>query len=237
MQPLRFGITQYFGKKKIIFADMDLLVKILIVIAAYLMGSIPTSVWVGKIFYGTDVREHGSGNAGATNTIRVLGLLPGIFVFIVDVLKGYFAVRLLYLTDFYIPQTGMFINFQLILGVAALVGHIFPIFAQFRGGKGVAVLSGVVFALQPYATLIVFGIWVISLLITRYVSLSSMIAGFSFPLVLIFVYRTTNPSLIIFAFTLAILMLFTHQKNIERLIKGEESKFKPGKKKTSDETK
>ncbi|BDX36718.1 glycerol-3-phosphate acyltransferase 2 [Tenuifilaceae bacterium CYCD] len=199
--------------------------KIAIVFLAYLMGSIPTSVWVGKVFYGIDVREHGSGNAGATNTIRVLGLLPGISVFIVDVLKGYFAVRLLYLTDFYIPQTGMFINFQLILGVAALLGHIFPIFAQFRGGKGVAVLSGVVFALHPYATLLVFLIWIISVLITRYVSLSSMIAGFSFPLLLIFVYRTTNPTLILFAFILAVLMLFTHQKNIERLLSGEESKF------------
>jgi len=204
---------------------METMWKIAIVFLAYLMGSVPTSVWVGKVFYGIDVREHGSGNAGATNTIRVLGLLPGISVFIVDVLKGYFAVRLLYLTEFYIPQTGMFINFQLILGVAALLGHIFPIFAQFRGGKGVAVLSGVVFALHPYATLFVFLIWIISVLITRYVSLSSMIAGFSFPLLLIFVYRTTNPSLILFAFILAVLMLFTHQKNIERLLSGEESKF------------
>lgn len=204
---------------------METMLKIAVILAAYLFGSIPTSVWVGKIFYGIDVREHGSGNAGATNTIRVLGLIPGISVFIVDVLKGYLAVRLLYLTDFYIPKTGMFINFQLFLGIAALLGHIFPIFAQFRGGKGVAVLSGVVFALHPYATLIVFGIWIVSVLITRYVSLSSMIAGFSFPLVLIFVYRTTNPSLITFAFILAILMLFTHQKNIERLVKGEESKF------------
>ncbi|HSA04372.1 MAG TPA: glycerol-3-phosphate 1-O-acyltransferase PlsY [Tenuifilaceae bacterium] len=204
---------------------METMWKIAIVFLAYLMGSVPTSVWVGKVFYGIDVREHGSGNAGATNTIRVLGLLPGISVFIVDVLKGYFAVRLLYLTEFYIPQTGMFINFQLILGVAALLGHIFPIFAQFRGGKGVAVLSGVVFALHPYATLFVFLIWIVSVLITRFVSLSSMIAGFSFPLLLIFVYRTTNPSLILFAFILAILMLFTHQKNIERLLSGEESKF------------
>jgi glycerol-3-phosphate acyltransferase PlsY len=213
---------------------MEILSKIGIVFLAYLMGSIPTSVWVGKIFYRVDVREHGSGNAGATNTIRVLGLLPGIVVFIVDVLKGYLAVRLLYLTDFYIPKTGMFINFQLILGIAAMIGHIFPIFAQFRGGKGVAVLSGVVFALHPYATLIVFGIWIVSVIITGYVSLSSMIAGFSFPLILIFVYRTTNPSLILFAFILAILMLFTHQKNIERLVKGEESKFHLKKKSHSE---
>lgn len=212
---------------------METLVKIAIVLLAYLMGSIPTSVWVGKVFYKIDVRNHGSGNAGATNTIRVMGLLPGIFVFIVDVLKGYLAVRLLYLTDFYIPKTGMFINFQLILGIAALLGHIFPIFAQFRGGKGVAVLSGVVLALHPYATLFVFLIWTISVLITRYVSLSSMIAGFSFPLLLIFVYRSTNPSLILFAFILAVLMLFTHQKNIERLIKGEESRLHLRKKKSN----
>jgi glycerol-3-phosphate acyltransferase PlsY len=205
---------------------MDVVYKIGIVFLAYLMGSIPTSVWVGKFFYGVDVREHGSGNAGATNTIRVLGAKAGIPVFVVDVLKGYFAVRLLYLTDFYQPETGMFINFQLILGIAALLGHIFPIFAQFRGGKGVAVLSGVVLALHPYATLFVFLIWIVSLLVTHYVSLSSMIAGFSFPLLLIFVYRTTNPNLILFAFILAVLMLFTHQKNIERLLSGQESKFK-----------
>ncbi len=204
---------------------MESFYKALILLLAYLIGSIPTSVWVGKFFYGIDVREHGSGNAGATNTIRVLGAKAGIPVFFVDLLKGFFAVRLLFLTDFYIPETGSFINFQLFLGLAAMFGHIFPVFAGFRGGKGVATLSGVVFAIQPYATLTIFFVFIVTLLITRYVSLSSMVAAFTFPLLLIFVFPTKTPSLVIFAFILAILMLFTHQKNIERLIKREESKF------------
>lgn len=209
---------------------MDIFVKILIVFTAYLLGSIPTSVWIGKVFYHIDIRDYGSGNAGATNTIRTIGLVPGLIVFVVDVMKGFAAVKLLYFTNFYIPQTGMFINFQLILGLAALLGHIFPIFAQFRGGKGVAVISGVVLALHPWATLCVFIVWVICLLITKYVSLSSMIAGFCFPLSLIFIFPKTNPSLIVFAFCLAILLIFTHQKNIERLINGHENKFKLKKK-------
>ncbi|MBQ9471399.1 MAG: glycerol-3-phosphate 1-O-acyltransferase PlsY [Bacteroidales bacterium] len=201
-------------------------IKILVVLAAYLLGSIPSSVWIGKGIYGIDVREHGSKNAGATNTIRTIGLLPGLAVFVIDVLKGFLAVRLLYFTDLYIPQTGSFINFQLILGLAALLGHIFPVFAQFTGGKGVAVIAGVVFALHPWAMVGVFGIWVICLIITKYVSLSSMIAGFCFPLVLIFVFPETSSSLIIFAFCLAVLLIFTHQKNIERLARGQEGKLR-----------
>ena len=204
--------------------------KILIILLAYLIGSIPTSVWVGKYFYGIDVRDYGSGNAGATNAMRLLGAKAGIPVFIIDILKGFFAVKLLYLTNFYIPETGLFVNFQLYLGLAAMIGHIFPILAGFRGGKGVATLSGVVFAIHPYGALFVFLIWVVTLLIFRYVSLSSMIAGFSFPAILIFLYRTQYPSLVIFAFILAILMLFTHQKNIERLMHGKEKKIKLKKK-------
>lgn len=209
---------------------MEIVIKILVVLLAYLLGSIPTSVWIGKTFYGIDVREHGSGNAGATNTIRTIGLVPGLIVFAIDLLKGFVAVKLLYFTDLYIPQTGAFIAFQLILGLAALLGHIFPIFAQFRGGKGVAVIAGVVLALHPWATLLVLGIWAICLIITKYVSLSSMIAGFCFPLVIIFVFPETNSSLIVFAFCLAVLLFFTHQKNIERLIRGQENKFKIKKK-------
>jgi acyl phosphate:glycerol-3-phosphate acyltransferase len=205
--------------------------KVLIILLAYLLGSIPTSVWVGKIFYGIDVRDYGSGNAGATNAMRTLGAKAGIPVFIIDMLKGFLAVKLVYFTDFYIPETGLFVNFQLYLGLAAMIGHIFPIFAGFRGGKGVATLSGVVFAIHPYGALFVFLIWFVTLLIFGYVSLSSMIAGFSFPAILIFLYRTQYPSLVIFAFILAVLMLFTHQKNIERLMHGKEKKIKLKKKK------
>ncbi len=217
-------IILYFAKKFRIVVIADFY-KILIILLAYLIGSIPTSVWVGKIFYGVDVRDYGSGNAGATNAMRTLGAKAGIPVFIIDMLKGFAAVKLLYLTDFYIPETGLFVNFQLYLGLAAMIGHIFPVLAGFRGGKGVATLSGVVFAIHPYGALFVLLIWVVTLLVFGYVSLSSMIAGFSFPAILIFLYRTQYPSLVIFAFILAILMLFTHQKNIERLMHGKEKRI------------
>lgn len=211
---------------------MEWFLKITSLIIAYVLGSIPTSVWIGKFFYKIDIRQHGSGNAGATNTFRVMGAKAGFAVFAIDMLKGFAAVRLLYLTDFYIPETGNFVNFQLALGLAAMIGHIFPVFAQFKGGKGVATLTGVVLALHPIATLITFGIFIITLLITKFVSLSSMIAAFTFPFLLIFAFKSTTPSLVIFAMIIAILLLFTHQKNIERLLRGEEKKFKiRGKKK------
>src|ERR1700740_3421660 len=114
---------------------MDLLHQVLPLIAAYLMGSIPTAVWIGRIFYGIDVREYGSGNAGATNTFRVLGKKAGIPVLIIDILKGTAAVSLSFLSGFQ-ADTPFFTNFQIGLGIAALIGHIFPIFAGFRGGKG-----------------------------------------------------------------------------------------------------
>lgn len=205
---------------------MEWFLKIVSLVFAYLLGSIPTSIWVGKIFFNLDIREHGSGNAGATNTFRVMGAKAGFFVFFVDLLKGFAAVRLLYLTHFYIPETGNFVNFQLALGLMAMLGHIFPVFAQFRGGKGVATLSGVVLALHPLATLLTFLIFVTTLIITKFVSLSSMIAAFSLPFLLIFVFTSTTPSLVIFSMIIAILLLFTHQKNIERLLRGEEKKFR-----------
>ena len=205
---------------------MDWVLKIISLLTAYILGSIPTSIWVGKIFYHIDIREHGSGNAGATNTFRVMGARAGFPVFFIDMLKGYAAVKMLYLTDFYIPETGQFVNFQLALGLVAMIGHIFPIFANFRGGKGVVILTGVVLALYPWATLFAFLIFFTTLIITKFVSLSSMIAAFSFPFILVFAFSDTTPSLIIFSIIIAVLMLFTHQTTIERLIKGEESKFK-----------
>jgi len=210
---------------------MEWVYKVIALIIAYALGSIATSIWVGKLFFNIDIREHGSGNAGATNAFRVLGAKAGFVVFAIDMLKGFAAVRLLYLTDFYIPETGNFVNFQLALGLAAMIGHVFPLFAQFKGGKGVATLTGVVLALHPIATLIIFGVFLVSLLITKFVSLSSMVAAFAFPFLLIFAFKSTTPSLVIFSMIIAILLLFTHQKNIERLIKGEEKKFKIKRKK------
>jgi glycerol-3-phosphate acyltransferase PlsY len=203
---------------------------ILLLIGAYLLGSIPTAVWIGKYYYRIDVREYGSGNAGATNVFRVLGKKAGIPVLLIDVLKGFAAVSLAHMSH-YMPNSNQFMNLELVLGIASLVGHIFPVFAQFRGGKGIATLLGIILAVHPQAALISIIIFIIVLLTTSYVSLSSMIAAMVFPVVVIVVFKTKVPSLIIFSILIAIMVLITHQKNIERLLRREESKAKLIKKK------
>ncbi len=203
---------------------MSILFNIAILVLAYLIGSIPSSIWIGRYFYNIDIREHGSRNAGSTNAMRILGWKPGLIILIFDIFKGWLAVNLIHLTSYYIPETGDFINFQLLLGMAAIAGHIFPVYVGFRGGKGIATLLGFVLAIDPFTTLICIGVFIITLLVTKYVSLSSMIAGFSFPFVVIFVFKTTTPSLVIFSLIISVLLLFTHQKNIERLLRKEENK-------------
>ena len=195
---------------------------ILMLLAAYLIGSIPTSIWIGKWFYNIDIREHGSGNAGATNTIRVLGWKPGIPVLLFDVFKGWLSVSLIHLTNFYVTGSIEFVNFQLILGVAATLGHIFPVYARFRGGKGVSTLVGIVLALSPLSILICFLIFVLVLVITKYVSLSSLIAGISFPIVVIVILKIIILSMVIFSICVSILLILTHVKNIKRLLRKEE---------------
>lgn len=193
-------------------------------VAAYLIGSIPTSVWIGKGFYGIDVREHGSGNAGTTNTIRVLGTKPGLIVFAIDLLKGFLAVCLVHFSS-YECGTEPFVNLQLLLGVFAVLGHIFPIYAHFKGGKGVATLLGIAVALSPLAALACFVVFVIVLLISKYVSLGSMLGGLTFPIMIIFVLKIHIVSLMVFAVAEAVLLIITHKKNIVRLIHHEENKF------------
>jgi glycerol-3-phosphate acyltransferase PlsY len=203
---------------------MSLIFKVMLLAVAYLLGSIPSSVWIGRYFYGVDVRDHGSGNAGFTNTVRVLGWKAGLPVFLCDILKGYLAVSLTRIFGDYVPGTVDFINFQLLLGAAAVLGHIFPIYVGFRGGKGVATLLGLLLAIQPHVTLICLGIFVVVFITSRYVSLSSMTAGIAFPILNIFVFHTEAVSLIIFSMIVSILLLLTHQKNIERLLRNEESR-------------
>jgi glycerol-3-phosphate acyltransferase PlsY len=205
---------------------------------AYLLGSIPSAVWVGKFFFGTDVREHGSGNSGATNTFRVLGKRAGIPVLILDSAKGFGAVMLAYLISQVPPGTPDFVNTELVLGTSAVLGHIFPVFAGFRGGKGVATLLGVTLALNPITSLVCIGIFFLFFLGTHYVSLSSISAGVSYPIVLIVLFgHHTVPSHIIFAVMVAILTLITHQKNLERLLSRTESKmFLIKRKQEEDET-
>src|SRR6218665_2353882 len=144
---------------------------IILLVLAYLIGSIPTAVWVSKRIYGLDIREHGSGNAGATNTFRVLGKKAGIWVMIVDMLKGFAAVKLSYLSA-HAPGSEQIVNLQVGLGLCAVVGHIFPIWAGFRGGKGIATLFGMILAIQYYVAFSLVGVFVAMLFLTNYVSLS-----------------------------------------------------------------
>ncbi|GGH27975.1 glycerol-3-phosphate 1-O-acyltransferase PlsY [Sphingobacterium alkalisoli] len=208
-----------------------------IVILAYLFGSIPTAVWFGQAFYSVDVREYGSGNAGATNTFRVLGPKAGAIVMFVDIFKGWTATNLPYLLDGSIigdHNSRYFVNFQLALGVIAVIGHLFPIFAGFRGGKGVATLFGMVLAIHAPAALCCVSVFVICLLVSHYVSLSSILAGFTFPISVAFIFKTTVPSVLLYGIAICALILITHQKNIERLLKGHESKIYLFKKKNPD---
>jgi len=212
----------YFCRAKVII--MQIVLRIALVLLAYLVGSIPTAVWVGKWFHKKDIREFGSGNAGATNTIRVFGWKTGVPVLVFDVFKGWLAVHLALLSTYYIPKSDDYITFQLILGAAAVLGHIFPLYARFKGGKGVATLFGIVLALSPVSTGVSIGVFLITILLTKYVSLSSILAGFSFPFAVILIFKITTPSLVIFSLIVAVLLLLTHQKNIERMLRKEESK-------------
>lgn len=217
-----------------ILFNMDFINFTILFVIAYLLGSIPSAVWIGKIFYGKDVREFGSKNAGATNTFRVLGVKAGIPVLLIDAFKGFAACNLVIFLEGVIPETREYVNYQLVFGVAAVIGHIFPVFAGFKGGKGVATLTGIVLAIATFPTLIAIGIFVITLLISRYVSLSSILAGISFPILVIFIFKTQISSLVIFSILVSILLVLTHHKNIERLIHKQENKANLFKKKHQD---
>lgn len=198
---------------------------------SYLIGSIPTSVWVGKSWHGIDIREHGSGNAGATNTFRVLGRKAGIFVMTVDIIKGTLATTL----PVFFPlllEYSFTVNDIILLkigcGVFAVLGHIFPIYAKFKGGKGVATLLGMVIAVNYEAAAICVGVFLIILIITKYVSLGSMLAALVYPIINFFPFmypdKHFNLTLVIFGFAIFIMVVYTHKKNIKRLLEKNENK-------------
>ncbi|MCD7970573.1 MAG: glycerol-3-phosphate 1-O-acyltransferase PlsY [Alistipes sp.] len=201
-----------------------MVINIILLITAYLLGSIPSAVWIGKRFYGVDVREHGSKNAGATNTLRVLGPKAALPVFIMDLAKGFAAVQLYRLSPD--ALTGWVFYIKLALVAAVVLGHIFPVFAGFRGGKGVATLTGSVLAINPPAVLLCILTFVLVLSLTRYVSLSSMTAGVMLPVYLRFVFGEKYPPLLIFACAVSVLLIWTHRRNIGRLLNGTESKIR-----------
>lgn len=206
-------------------------------ILAYLLGSIPTAVWYGRSAHNVDVREHGSGNAGATNTFRVLGVKAGILVMAIDIFKGFVASSiplLFFLIDINLTESKE-VQVQLLYGMGAVLGHIFPLYAGFKGGKGVATLLGMVIGINYLAALGCITVFILVFLISKYVSLSSMLAGLAFPLLLL-IHRvfelSPSKSLIGFGFVLFVLLVITHRKNIRRLIDGEENRanFSIGKK-------
>jgi acyl phosphate:glycerol-3-phosphate acyltransferase len=198
---------------------------VIALILSYLAGSIPSAVWAGKLFHGIDIREHGSGNAGATNTIRVLGWKTGVPVLIFDLAKGWLAGSLPLFLNAAPEGSSQVLALQIACGVAAIIGHVFPVLAGFRGGKGVATTFGVLLSLQPLLTLTCAGIFLAVLLISRYVSLSSIIAGIMFPVLLMTVFHTPSLLFRIFSVVIAVALVVTHWKNIGRLIRGEEKKF------------
>ena len=198
--------------------------ELLLFILAYVIGSVPTSVWVSRHFFGVDIRDYGSGNAGATNTYRVLGAKWGTFVMVVDVLKGLIATSLVVFIPYYMNNPFAKTNFMVGLGLAAIVGHIFPIFADFKGGKGVATLFGMIIALQPVVAVCCVGVFLLVLFLTRFVSLSSILASVAFAVFILFIWNEKEPLYRIFAVSVALMVILTHQKNINRILKGTESK-------------
>lgn len=199
---------------------------LLLILAAYLIGSIPTAYWIGKWFFNIDIREHGSKNMGASNTFRVLGSVWGIIVLIIDMGKGIAAVQLAHAVQQSDWLSGESTFWKLILGLVAVAGHIFPVFAGFRGGKGVATLFGVVLAIQPWTALISIGAFVIVVFLTKYISLGSIIAVIVFAACVWFAVKETNVYMRWFSVVAALLVLIMHRSNIKRLIEGTENKFK-----------
>lgn len=197
---------------------------------SYLIGSMTPSIWIGRIFYNVDVRTKGSKNAGTTNTIRVLGPKAGIIVFIIDVLKGCLA---LYLSNLFVAafldDTPLEI-FNIISAACVVLGHVFPIYEGFKGGKGVATMLGVLIYLYSEIFWILLLIFIIVFIIWRYISLGSITAAIAFPITY-YIYsvywaKDMDPILFIFAIVVAIFIVITHRANIKRLVKGEEKKFK-----------
>ena len=208
-----------------------------ILVLSYLVGSIPASLWTGKMLYGIDLRRHGSGNAGATNAFRVLGWKAGVISSIVDLGKGLFAAGVIAtLRVDAIPHLGVFpwetaTVVAILAGLAAVAGHMFPVWASFRGGKGVNTSCGVLFALSPLTTAIVLGIFFVVLFGSRYVSLASLTAAVAYPSTVairryIFGIDSLDPSLLVFTILLGLSVIVMHRANIQRLLHGSESRIR-----------
>lgn len=198
---------------------------VLCLAGAYFFGSIPSAVWFGKALHGVDVREHGSKNAGATNVLRVLGAKTAIYVMVVDILKGVAAVFLANLVKDSFPDPHFFSLFKIALGFMALIGHLYPLLAGFRGGKGVATITGVVIVIFPKAILFGLAAFMAFFIPTRYVSLGSIMASIMFPIAVILIGGTEAIPEIVFSIVVAAFIIFSHRSNIKRLLNGTENKI------------
>ncbi len=199
---------------------------IISVVIAYLIGSVPSAIWVSKWFFGIDVRDYGSKNAGATNTFRVIGKKAGFPVLFFDILKGWGAVKgLCLIFSSYTIGSDQFVNLELAIGVAAVFGHVFPVYEGFKGGKGVATLLGIILAVSLWSAVICFVVFLVVFVVSKYVSLGAICAAFIYPFLTIYVFKAETPSLIFFSIVISSLVILTHKKNIERLLKNEESKM------------
>ena len=199
-----------------------------VIVLSYVTGSFPTSILAGKIFKGIDIREHGSGNAGATNVLRVMGWKLGVLVMIVDIGKGVIAT--LFIARLAADAGLMsFSLVQIIAGTAAVIGHMFTIFANFRGGKGVGTGAGMLLALYPFPALVCVVLFFLIAFTTRYVSIASLSAAFALPFVLLLYGHITNTvietPLLIFTVAVVLLIIFAHRSNIKRLLNGTENRF------------
>lgn len=216
---------------------------IFVVVLAYLVGSIPTSIILSKLVKGIDIRQHGSGNAGGTNVFRVMGWKWGILTIILDAVKGAIAVIVVarfYLDNFPFNNVTPFDDFtlvQIICGIAAVIGHIWTVFAGFRGGKGIATALGFLLTLVTIDMLLALVVFTITVTLSRYISLGSLAAAVSLPIILVVrenIFDVQIPgyqTLLPFIIGLVLLVIYTHRKNIDRLIKGSENKISLFKKK------
>ena len=204
----------------------------IIIFIAYLIGSIPSAVWLVMYFHKIDIRDFGSGNAGATNTFRILGKKLGWVVLICDISKGVIASTLPYLfSSFYLGYKDEVLILQLCASFTAVIGHVFPIFANFRGGKGVATALGLLFGVNPLAAGICLCIFLIVFFSFRFVSLGAISAALAFPLISYYVLNEDARIMIIFTIVISTLVIIAHRNNFARLLKGNENKIDIRKKK------
>jgi len=196
------------------------------IIAAYLVGSVPVGLIVGKVFFGKDIREQGSGNLGATNAYRALGRVAGVLVFLLDVAKGGVPVYVA-LSLFGAPTDPRSTLVLVLTGMAAIAGHNWPIYLKFRGGKGVSTAAGVLVVLFPYLTAALTVVWIVAVLLTRYVSVGSIAIALGFP-VLVTIFYGSNRVYVAFSVVAAAVVIFRHRSNIGRLLRGVEPRVLAG---------